>query len=197
MTVPVATPLPEPDLHALPAVEPAPSTLLLFLAFSRISLLSVGGGLTAWIRRLVVEERRWMDEPRFLSGYALSQIAPGPNAVNLAVFVGATLRGARGAVAGLAGLMLPPFAVVLFLGWLYGSRHIPRPVEHALDGMGAAAIGLVVATGLRMVKGGIRSAAAAGFAILTVLALAAGIRLLLVVAVLFPLALLVLGRRRS
>jgi chromate transporter len=174
-----------------------PSLSALFGCFARISLLSVGGGLAAWIRRAVVEERRWMDEPHFLSGYALSQIAPGPNAVNLAVFVGSTLRGVPGAAAGLFGLMAPPFAVVVLLGWLYGTHHIPRPVEHLLDGMGAAAIGLIIATGLRMVRNGIRSRAAAGFALATTVALVLGFRLLGVVAVLFPLALLVLGRRRT
>jgi chromate transporter len=118
---------------------------------------SFGGGLSSWMRREVVQKRRWLDDRAFLSGLALSQIAPGANAVNLAVFLGTTLRGGAGAVAALAGLMLLPMALILAVGAVYFSSHGVRWVDTALGGLGAAAIGLNLATGIRMVPGGIRS----------------------------------------
>lgn len=179
----------KPDASRIAAPAPPPTLAVLFARFARISVLSVGGGLAAWIRRLVVEQERWLDEPHFLSGYALSQIAPGPNAVNLAVFVGATLRGPRGACASLLGLTAPPFAIVLALGWLYGSGHVPRWVGHLLAGMGAAAIGLMIATGLRMARGGITTLPPALLAAATAAGLAAGLPLIPVAAVGFAVAL--------
>ncbi|MBE7210216.1 MAG: chromate transporter [Gluconacetobacter diazotrophicus] len=177
---------------AAPGVA-APGLGALAACFARVALLSVGGGLTAWIRRAVVEREGWMGEREFLSGFALSQVAPGPNAVNLAVFVGSTLRGAPGAVASLLGLMLPPLALVLILGWLYAARPVPPPVSHALDGMGAAAVGLLIATGLRMARSALRGALPIVLAVLVAAALAFGLRLLPVIAVSLPLALL-MGR---
>ncbi|MBE7211103.1 MAG: chromate transporter, partial [Gluconacetobacter diazotrophicus] len=183
-----------PDRPVPPVSAPAPPSLgALAACFARVALLSVGGGLTAWIRRAVVERKGWMGERQFLSGFALSQVAPGPNAVNLAVFVGSTLRGAPGALASLLGLMLPPLALVLILGWLYAARPVPLPVSHALDGMGAAAVGLLIATGLRMARSALRGVLPIVLAVLVAAALALGIRLLIVIAVSLPLALL-LGR---
>ena len=65
----------------------------LALAFNRIALSSFGGGLSAWSRQVVVEERRWMSDAEFLSAMTVCRILPGANQVNLAVFVGSKLRG--------------------------------------------------------------------------------------------------------
>ena len=90
------------------AAKPRASLPALFRGFLSIGLSSFGGGLAAWIRREVVERRGWLDDRQFLTGYALSQLVPGATNVNLAVFIGAQLRGAPGVLAALAGLMLVP-----------------------------------------------------------------------------------------
>ena len=92
--------------------------LPLFLSFLIIGCTSFGGGLTAWIRRELVERRGWIDDQQFLSGYGLSQIVPGATNVNLAVLIGAQLRGVGGALVALAGLLLVPLAILLALGAL-------------------------------------------------------------------------------
>ena len=171
-----------------------PTPRQLFACFARISLLSVGGGLSAWIRRSVVERNRWMDETQFLSGFALSQIAPGPSAVNLAVFVGATLGGRLGAAASLLGLTVAPFALIVVLGWAIGVHPLPAAASRALAGLGAGAIGLMIATGIRMGRRGLRGAVPLALAVATTAALAAGVKLLAVLAVALPLSLLLLGR---
>jgi DNA-directed RNA polymerase specialized sigma24 family protein len=70
--------------------EPAtkPGLLELALTFNKISLASFGGGLSAWARRLIVEEKKWLDDEEFLSALTLSRVLPGANQMNFAVYVG-------------------------------------------------------------------------------------------------------------
>jgi chromate transporter len=113
---------------------------------------SIGGGLAAWIRGRVVQKRGWLDDKRFLSGYALSQLVPGATNINLAVFIGTQMGGAGGAVACLLGLVTLPVAIVLLVGVLYlrSQGHVGGAwISGALGGMGAVAIGLNLGTGVR------------------------------------------------
>ncbi|MGP1614013.1 MAG: chromate transporter, partial [Pollutimonas bauzanensis] len=72
-----------------PAQTSAPPSLLtMFLAFSRIGITSFGGGLSGWLMREFVRQRRWISEEEFLSGLALSQAFPGINVVNLSIWIG-------------------------------------------------------------------------------------------------------------
>ena len=139
--------------------SPPPGLGAIFLCFAAIGAQSFGGGLSAWIRREVVIKRRWIEDGAFLSGLALSQIAPGANAVNQAVFIGTALRGVAGAMAALGGLMAVPVLAVLAAGTLYlrvvetGPPALAAQVAAALTGMGAAAIGLTLANGWRLSRG--------------------------------------------
>ena len=63
--------------------------------FNHIALASFGGGLSAWSRQMVVEQQRWMSDAEFLSAMTVCRVLPGANQVNLAMFVGAKLRGVR------------------------------------------------------------------------------------------------------
>ena len=148
-----------------------PSLATIFVVFSRIGMQSFGGGLSGWIRREIVQRRQWLEERPFLSGLAVSQIAPGANAVNLSVFVGTTLRGAPGALAAFAGMMALPAVLVLVLGALY-FRHQALPgVAVALSGLGAGAIGLTLATAIRMTRRGVRGAGPVAITAATALAI--------------------------
>jgi len=177
-----------------PSAPPTRATLpALFRGFLSIGLSSFGGGLAAWIRREVVERRGWLDDKQFLTGYALSQLVPGATNVNLAVFIGAQLRGALGVLAALAGLMLVPTALILGIGALY-LRAQATPgwswIGTALTGMGAVAIGLNLATGIRLARRNLRGVTAA----LVMGATAIGIGVLRiplfeVLVVIFPLSL--------
>jgi chromate transport protein ChrA len=69
-------------------IFPAPRLGDIFIVFLRMGATSFGGGMTSWTRREVVERRGWIDDRQFLSGVAMSQISPGANGVNIAVFVG-------------------------------------------------------------------------------------------------------------
>jgi chromate transporter len=135
------------------------SLAALFMSFLRIGSTSFGGGLTGWIRRELVEKRRWLDDQQFLSCYAISQIVPGATNVNLAVLIGTQLRGGVGALAALAGLLLVPMAILLVFGSFYFAAHEApggRLLNAALAGAGAAAIGFNIATGIRLGRRNVR-----------------------------------------
>ncbi len=179
-----------------------PTLAQLFLGFVSIGLASFGGGLAAWTRREVVERRGWLDDPQFISGYALSQLVPGATNVNLAVFIGTQLRGLPGAIACFWGLTLVPLLIVLTLGALYfGIQHLPSGTwfSRALSGMGAVAIGMNLGLGIRLARRNLRGVPP--FLIVTAITLAIGIlgfRLPHMLAVMGPVSLLVawLGRGR-
>jgi chromate transporter len=148
-----------------PAPRPTPAALA--TAFLAIALASFGGGLSAWAQRVLVERRRWLDEDEFLSALTLCRLLPGPNQVNMAVYVGARFRGVRGALAAVGGLVIVPTAILLGLGAAYFHyRHLPA-LDAALRGAVAAAAAMTLAMGLKVGTpllrdpGGIALAAAA------------------------------------
>jgi chromate transporter len=173
------------------------------MGFVTIGMASFGGGLTAWVRREVVQRRGWLDDQQFLSGYALSQLVPGATNVNLAVFIGTQLRGVAGALACFAGLTAPPLVIMLVLGTIYfGMRGMPGGdlISIALSGMGAVAIGLNLGTGIRLARRGIRRVVPALITATVALSVGvAGIPLLKVLPVMIPVSLLaaVIMRRRD
>ncbi len=89
---------PEPRAAAPGAPRPAHPVSLwaLALAFLKIAMASLGGGLSAWALRVIVEERRWLTEQEFLAAFTICRIVPGPNQVNMAVYVGTHFRGLPG-----------------------------------------------------------------------------------------------------
>ena len=178
------------------AAQPAPSLGAIAQLFLAIGLQSFGGGTSAWIRREVVSRRGWMTEQQFVSGLALSQISPGANGVNLAVFVGTTLRGAAGALAALSGMLLAPVVVILVLGEGFASVRSVPGVESAMVGLGAVAIGLNASNGLRLARRNIRDIQGAAVMIVTAAAVGlVGLNLPLVLLVMLPLSLLLAWRR--
>jgi chromate transporter len=149
------------DVGGVDAEYPlGPPTLgALFRCFLRLGAMSFGGGMSAWIRREVVQKRGWIDDTQFLSGLALCQIAPGPNAVNLAVFIGTTLLGAAGATVALSAMLAVPTLILFAAGYAYFTIHaLPQGAWFGtfLTGAGAAAIGLTLANGMRLTRRGVR-----------------------------------------
>ena len=134
---------------ANPADPPAPTVLDLATTFSILAFESFGGGLAAWVQRVVVVEKRWLGEEEYLSASTICGILPGANQVNLAVFIGTRYRGVPGAVAAVMGLIAGPAVVALALGALYlRFRDVPM-LRHALSGMSCAAAGLTLSVAWR------------------------------------------------
>ena len=121
----------------------------LFLTYCGISLQAFGGAL-ALTERTLVDKKRWFTPKDFLGLYAISQVLPGPTGVSFCVLVGDRFFGLRGASAALAGFLVLPAVIVLLLASLFQHyQHLPA-VQGALNGMGAAAVGLIVHTAARM-----------------------------------------------
>ncbi len=123
----------------------------LFTSFLKVSLCGFGGGLV-WARRIVVERRRWMDEEEFAEILTLCQLMPGPNIVGITVCVGTKLRGSVGATAAVAGFILVPWTVGLAFGALVLAHAELAIVRKILGGLSAAAAGLLIGTGLRLLR---------------------------------------------
>ncbi len=137
------------DTHSAPTPSIVPRLPDVFVAFALISLQGFGGVL-AWSRRMLVEERRWMTAEEFNDAYALCQFLPGPNVVNLSVVFGRRIRGPVGAVVALVGLLGPPFVIVTLIGILYAHYGEIAALQRMLMGVAAAAAGLVMGTGAKM-----------------------------------------------
>jgi chromate transporter len=121
----------------------------LFADFLKVSLLGFGGGIV-WAHRIAVEQRRWLSEAEFADIISFCQFMPGPNIIGIAVCVGAKLRGLRGAIAAFSGFTVLPTAIGFWLGVLY-LKHTQIPLfQNILGGVSAAASGLLIATGLRL-----------------------------------------------
>jgi chromate transporter len=129
-----------------------PATLHdLFFSFNRLAMQGFGGVLPVAQRELV-ERRRWLTTEQFVEMLSIGQVLPGPNIINMALMIGDRFFGLRGAFVALAGMLLTPLAIVIALAVLYGQfARIPM-VADALRGMGAVAAGLIIATGLKLIR---------------------------------------------
>jgi chromate transporter len=166
---------------------PQVSVWRIAMSFNHIALASFGGGLSAWSRHIVVEQRRWMTDEEFLSAMTICRVLPGANQVNLAVFVGARLRGALGAIAAITGLLTAPILIVLGFGALYVAHRDDPGVQAALRGMTAAAVAMSFSMAYRSGRAFIRSPIAWALFLAPLLAIAIlRLPLLIVLAVLAP-----------
>jgi chromate transporter len=131
---------PDPD-------RPQPKSLTdLFVSFTLLALQGFGGVL-AIVQRELVEKKRWMTREEFIEDWAVAQIMPGPNVVNLSLMVGGRYFGLKGAMVALAGMLTVPLVLVLLLAVVYAQFAGHPGVAGALRGMGAVAAGLIAATG--------------------------------------------------
>lgn len=146
------------------APEEPVSLAALFSSFLTLSLCGVGGGGIVLARQIAVDRRRWLSDRDFADIVSLCQFLPGPNIVGIAVCVGAKMRGAAGAVAALAGFIVIPWAVGLSLGVLLLRYAHLTVLKNILGGIAATAAGLLIATGVRLLRPHRRRPAALVFA---------------------------------
>ena len=123
----------------------------LFMSFSILALQGFGGVL-AIVQRELVEKKQWLTLDEFLEDWAVAQILPGPNVVNLSLMIGDRYFGLAGALAALAGMLAFPLLVVLALAIVFGGIADTAAAQGALRGMGAVAAGLITATGIKLIS---------------------------------------------
>jgi chromate transporter len=121
----------------------------LFASFLKMGLLGFGGVLP-WARRVLVDERRWLDDREFAELIGLCQVLPGPNVVNLSVIIGARAQGALGSLIAVMGILFVPVGVMLLIAMFYASVAHEPLARNAIAGASAAAAGLIIGTGMRL-----------------------------------------------
>jgi chromate transporter len=105
----------------------------------------------AVVQHELVERKRWLTREEFVEEWAVAQILPGPNVVNLSLMLGARYFGLPGAMAALAGILVFPTIIVLAMAIVYARYAQHAGVAGALRGMSAVAAGLIIASGLKLV----------------------------------------------
>lgn len=163
-------------VHQNTAPRPQPRDCAdLFWSFTWLALQGFGGVL-AVVQRELVEKKRWMTNDEFVEDWAVAQIMPGPNVVNLSIMIGERYFGWRGAVAALAGMLTFPLVLVLAVAVVYAQFASQPAVAGALRGMGAVAAGLIAGMGLKLSstlrKHPLGLAVCVGLVALTVIAMA-------------------------
>lgn len=111
--------------------------------FLFIGVTSFGGGITAYIRRIVVDNKKWLTNEEFFPGLALCQLMPGANVVGISLYIGNHLCGPLGGVLAVLCIVLPSIFLFFGLGVLYFSMGTFPVVESMLKGAGAVACGLM------------------------------------------------------
>src|SRR6476469_6391008 len=125
----------------LPAPRSSPQSLTdLFISFTLLALQGFGGVL-AVVQRELVDRKGWLTQDEFIEDWAVAQIMPGPNVVNLSMMIGGRYFGLPGAMAALAGMLAVPLVVILLLALVYAQIAAHPGVAGALRGMGAVAAG--------------------------------------------------------
>jgi chromate transporter len=112
----------------------------------RLGLISFGGpaGQIAIMHRELVERLRWVDEARFAGALNFCMLLPGPEAMQLAIYIGWKLHGMRGGLVAGVAFVLPAIVLLLALSWVYAAHgHLPA-VAGMLIGLKAAVVALVV-----------------------------------------------------
>src|SRR5262249_49658385 len=122
--------------------------------FLKLGSLGFGGpvALVGYMHRDLVENRRWISEADFREGLALAQIAPGPLAAQLAIYLGYVRYRILGAtLVGLA-FVLPSFVMVVALGWAYQLYGGLSWMQAVFYGVGASVIGIIALSAYKLTR---------------------------------------------
>lgn len=124
--------------------------LQLFLSFFQIGLFSIGGGYAAMplIQNQVVNLHGWLSMNEFIDVITISQMTPGPVAINSATFVGIKIAGIGGALVATLGCVLPSCIIVLLLAHFYFKYQNLTVVRGVLSGLRPAVVAMIASAGL-------------------------------------------------
>ena len=149
-----------------PATSAKPTFAEFFKVWLKIGCINFGGpaGQIAMMHRIVVDEKKWIDEPRFLHALNFSMLTPGPEAQKLATYIGWLLHGVRGGLAAGILFVLPGALVMLGLSLLYAlGRGVPV-IDGALFGIKAAVLVIVVEALIRIGRRALKTSLLLGIA---------------------------------
>lgn len=127
--------------------------LQLFLSFLQIGAFSFGGGYAAMplIQNQVVDLHHWLSLSEFTDLVTISQMTPGPIAVNSATFVGIKIAGIPGAIVATLGCILPACIIVTIIAWLYLKYRNMKSLQVVLSTLRPAVVSLIATAGLTII----------------------------------------------
>jgi len=162
-------------MPGITTIAPAPAFSEAVAVFARVGLLSFGGpaGQIALMHRVFVEERKWLDEPRFLHALNYCMLLPGPEAMQLATYVGWLLHGVRGGLAAGLLFLLPGAAVITVLSAIYLTLGNVPLVAGLLFGIKAAVLAIVLDALIRVSRRALKDGFMVAIAVVAFIALAA------------------------
>ena len=124
--------------------------LQLLLSFLQIGLLSFGGGYAALplIQDQIVSLHGWLSMEEFTDLITISQMTPGPIAINAATFVGLKIAGVPGAIVATLGCVLPSCVIVTLIAGLYLKYRTMRVLQSVLGTLRPAVVALIASAGV-------------------------------------------------
>ena len=122
----------------------------LFVCMMQVAFSAFGGGMSLWSHRIIVERRRWMTSESFVTGLTVARLFPGPNQINMSVYIGSIFKGVPGSLAATAGIILLPFTFLMLLGLIYFQVSAISEVNRLLAGLAAAAAGMALSMGFKI-----------------------------------------------
>src|SRR5215472_4178837 len=124
------------------------------LYFLRLGCFGFGGpiALVGYMQKDLVEERRWISQEDYLNGLAFSQLAPGPLAAQLAMYLGFVRAGFFGATIVGVAFILPSFLMVLAIGKAYVRFGGTKVISALFYGIGAAVIAIIARSAIKLIK---------------------------------------------
>ncbi len=124
--------------------------LQLFLSFLQVGLFSFGGGYAAMplIQEQIVTKHGWLSMVEFTDLISISQMTPGPIAVNSATFVGNKIAGVPGALVATIGCILPSCIIVTSIAYVYLKNRKNQMVQEILQSLHPAVIAMIASAGV-------------------------------------------------
>ena len=125
--------------------------LELFWSFFKIGAFTFGGGLAMLrLAQDVVLQKQWLTADQIIDFVALSESTPGPFAINMATYVGASQSGVLGALCATLGVVMPSFIVILIVAHFYKQFKNSHTVKGVMTGLKPTAIGLIASAVISM-----------------------------------------------
>lgn len=124
--------------------------LQLFVSFLQIGMFSIGGGYAALplIQNQVVDLHKWLTLGEFTDLITISQMTPGPIAINAATFVGIQIGGFPGAIVATLGCIVPSCLIVSLLTYIYLKYRKLTVLQNVLDSLRPAVVALIASAGV-------------------------------------------------
>ena len=164
------------------SVEKVTSLARLFLSFLKLGATAFGGpAMIAYIRRMAVEQKKWIDDASFKNGVAFCQMVPGATAMQAAAYVGLRLRGVSGAAVSFIGFALPTFVLMTVLSALYVQNREMPTVISAFNGLQAIIVSIIANAAIIFGRANIQNWKAAVIAVIAAVLFGFGVSPFLVI----------------